>query len=272
MVGIERKTVSVNGNDWHVATSGESGPVILLVHGFPLDHTMWNHQLEGLSDAARLIAPDLPGFGNSPPAAEPFSMELAADGLAGLLDAMQIDTQVVFCGLSMGGYIGWQFWRRHRAKLAGMICCDTRSAADEPEVARGREMMAARVRSEGTSSVAAAMVPKLFASEAATSNSVAVRETAAVISATDAEAIATGQEAMAVRVDATAWLPAIDCRTLVVVGAEDAITSPAEMREMSGRIPNAEFCELHGAGHMSPLERPDAFNERVREFFSQGFE
>jgi len=264
------KSVEVDGVTWQVATEGEEGPALLLVHGFPLSHEMWIHQLEGLQEAARVIAPDLPGFGaSSPPVGAAPTMESFADGLARLLDVLQVDQPVVFCGLSMGGYIGWQFWRRHRERLAAMICCDTRAAEDTPEVARGREMMAATVRANGAEGVAEGMIPKLFAKAAVNARTVAVKNTERVIQATLAKSIASGQLAMATRVDATEWLPEIALPTLLVVGDEDGITTPAEMRDMAAVMPNAEFIELAEAGHMAPLEQPDAFNERVREFLGK---
>ena len=105
---------------------------LLLVHGFPLDHTMWAAQIEAISSRCRVIAPDLRGFGRSPPAGERTTMEQFADDLAGLLDAIGISEPVVYCGLSMGGYIGWQFWRKHANRLRGLILCDTRATADSP--------------------------------------------------------------------------------------------------------------------------------------------
>lgn len=266
MSSIKTKTIAVNGSRWQVATSGSEGPVLLLIHGFPLDHTMWRHQLTGLSDVAQVIAPDLPGYGKSESTSSPFSMEGAADGLAQLLDAMNVESPVIYCGLSMGGYIGWQFWQRHRERLAGLICCDTRAAGDPPEVARGRELMAARVRNEGNDFVAPAMIPKLFAADTVAAGSAAVDETMSVISATTAETIALGQLAMAQRVDATAWLTEIVCPTLLVVGAEDVITTPTEMQGMAEQLSDAHFHELAVAGHMAPLEQPEAFNQIVRDF------
>ena len=87
----------------HVEQAGQ-GPTILLVHGFPLDHSMWRGQLTGLSDAYRVVAPDLRGFGASDPAPGDATMQALADDLALLLDALAITEPITFCGLSMGGY------------------------------------------------------------------------------------------------------------------------------------------------------------------------
>ena len=106
----------VRGLNLNVVESGAGLPV-LLVHGFPLDHTMWQPQLEALAGEAHVVAPDLRGFGASDAGGETVSMEDYADDLAALLDARTIQEPVVFCGLSMGGYIAWQFFLRHRERL-----------------------------------------------------------------------------------------------------------------------------------------------------------
>src|SRR5690606_29944369 len=99
-----------------------SGPVLLLVHGFPLDHQMWQPQLDALSADFRVIAPDLRGFGatgltTDTELPERITMEQLADDMARLLDALAIDEPVHFCGLSMGGYVAWQFWRKYPERL-----------------------------------------------------------------------------------------------------------------------------------------------------------
>ena len=105
-----------------------AGRVVLLVHGFPLDHSMWNAQIESLAPHYRVIAPDLPGFGRSPAGSdEAAGMEQFAADLAALLDRLAIDEPVVICGLSMGGYIALQFWKQYAARLRGLILCDTRA-------------------------------------------------------------------------------------------------------------------------------------------------
>ena len=137
------------------------GKPLLLVHGFPLDHTMWARQLDALSSSHRVIAPDLRGFGASSVTAGTVTMAQYADDLAGLLGALGIDEPVIFCGLSMGGYVAWQFALRHRPKLAKLILCDTRAVADSPEAAAGRQKTAEKVLADGASVVKPGTVPLL---------------------------------------------------------------------------------------------------------------
>src|SRR5262245_18259333 len=117
-------------------TEAGSGPVLLLVHGFPLDHQMWRRQIDTFAMTHRVVAPDLRGFGLSTVTPGIVTMDRYADDLALLLDAMEIREPITFCGLSMGGYIAWQFVERHRARLAKLILCDTKAAPDTPEAAK----------------------------------------------------------------------------------------------------------------------------------------
>jgi len=245
------------------------GRTLLLVHGFPLDHRMWQAQLDDLSDACRVIAPDLRGFGESGPAGETLTMEQLADDLAGLLDALQISEPVVLCGLSMGGYVAWQFVRRYRERLAGLILCDTRAVGDTAEARANRLKMADEVQQRGTKFVAEAMLPKLFSPHTAEHVPEALEYADETILATDARTIAAAQRGMAARPDVTAELPSYDVPALVVVGQYDEISPVAEMRTIADALPNAELVVVPDAGHMAPLENPSAVHSAIRGFFAR---
>jgi len=251
----------------HLVEQGRGVP-LLLVHGFPLDHTMWAGQLAGLAGDAHLLAPDLRGFGRSPPGGDTVSMAQFADDLAALLDARGIHQPVVFCGLSMGGYIGWQFWRRHRARLRGLVLCDTRAAADAPAAADARLVNADRVLAEGMGFLAAGMLDKLFAASTHERQPDLVEATRRVMLNAPPRGVAAALRGMAARPDVSAWLPQIDVPTLVVCGREDAISTAAEMRDIAQCLPQARFVEVPAAGHMSPLEQPGPVNQAIREFLS----
>ena len=151
----------VNGIRMNVVHQG-SGPVLLLVHGFPLDHTMWRHQIDGLS-SLQIVAPDLRGFGQTEVPESPASIDQYADDLASLLDVLDLRQPVTFCGLSMGGYIAWSFLRRHAHRVERLILCDTRAAADTDRAALERQELAKRVLSDGVGALAQAMSIKLYA-------------------------------------------------------------------------------------------------------------
>ncbi len=262
------RTIEVSGVRFHVADEG-TGPVILFVHGFPLDHTMWLSQIEEFSKTNRVIAPDLRGFGGTDGALYTVSMEQYADDLVGLLEALQADQPITFCGLSMGGYIGWQFALRHPKWLSHLILCDTRSVADSAEAALNRLKMADIVTKEGSEPVLWAMMPKLFASTTSERQPELTDQIRRTVLATNPIAIAAAHRGMAIRPDVSSFLPTIRVPTLVIVGEYDAISPPAEMRSISESLPDSQFIVISNAGHMAPLENPSAVNQVIHAFLNR---
>lgn len=285
------KSVSVNGTElWYVDRG--AGVPLLLVHGFPIDHSMWAGQINGLGrqsgdtlvgeafwpgmpatasgqaarPAIRVIAPDLRGFGRSPATDDKVTMEQFADDLAGLLDVLAIREPVVLCGLSMGGYIAFQFWRRHASRLRGLILCDTRAAADSPEVAANRLVMADRVLREGVAPLADGMLPRLFAKNTQQNYPGLIEGLRTVMLANKPRGVAAASRGMAERPDMTSQLGEIRCPTLILVGENDVSSPPAEMRGIAQAIPGAKFIEIPDGGHMAPLENPAAVNAAIAHF------
>ena len=257
----------INGRKLAFIDSGRGAP-LLLVHGWPLDHSMWDGQIEGLSARHRVIAPDLCGFGQSGVGGDIVAMWQYADDLAALLDFLKID-KAVYCGLSMGGYIAFEFWRRHAKLLGGLILCDTRAAGDTPEAAANRSVMAKKVLGEGSRAAADAMLPKLFAANTAQERPDLIAKIRRVIEGNDPRGIAAAALGMAGRADFRGELSRIKCPALVIVGQDDSISTPAEMQGMADAIPGAEFTAISRAGHMSPLEQPAAFNAAIERFLER---
>jgi pimeloyl-ACP methyl ester carboxylesterase len=259
------KSVRVRDLDMAVVDEG-SGLPLLLVHGFPLDHSMWKYQIDEFAQHCRVIAPDLRGFGGTTATVGTASMEQMADDLAALLDVLGVSEPVLFCGLSMGGYIGWQFVRKYESRLKALIACDTRAIADTAEQAAGRRQLAERVLREGPAPVADAMLPKLFAGETRERRPDLVDATREVILRTNPQGIASALAGLAERPDVTELLSKIEVASLVIVGEHDAISSPEEMETIADALPNSAWVVVPHAGHLSPLENPDVFNEALREY------
>ena len=243
-----------------------SGQPVVFVHGFPLDHQMWKGQTLDLAGFFRLLVPDLRGFGQSSEVNELVTMAEYADDLAEMLDVLEVHEPIALCGLSMGGYIAFEFWRRHRQRLSHLILCDTRAAADTPEAAKLRLQTADRVLREGSQVVADAMLPRLFAAHSQRQRASVVTATAQIMRAARPATVAAALRGMAQRADATSWLPEIDLPTLVVCGQEDVISSPHEMEQMAAAMPNAEYVAIPACGHMAPLEGPVHVNKALRAF------
>lgn len=276
---VQQRTVDVDGQKMMV---WESGPVdgipIVMVHGFPLDHSMWSNQIDGLDpdgDRFRILCPDLLGCGQSDTIKDGTSMEQIADQLAAMLDELGVSEKVVFCGLSMGGYVGWQFLQRHGERVSHLVACNTRASGDNEEAALGRKRMATSVVLMGIQPIADAMMMTLFHSDPAScekdekdqENRVGINKT---IASTDVQTIAKLQLAMAARPDMTEFLNQIDVPTLVISGRHDTITPAEEMREMADAIAGSTFVCIEDAAHLTPLESGQDFNQAVRDFLIGG--
>jgi len=240
------------------------GPALLLVHGFPLDRSLWMHQVATLSGWRR-IAPDLRGLGEADAPEGGYSMAVYADDLARLLDKLRVAKAVV-AGLSMGGYVAFEMLRRHRDRVAGLILCDTKAEPDTADGRKARDEMAALAREKGAAAVAERMVPKLLGRTTRQTQPQLVQQVTDMIARAPVSGIVGALEAMRDRPDSTPLLPTITVPTLIVVGQEDDLTPPANARTMVDAIPHAALTTIAGAGHASPLEAPTAVSRVMAEF------
>jgi 3-oxoadipate enol-lactonase len=244
---------------------GTGLPVVLL-HAFPFDHTMWTPQLQPLANAGmRVIAPDLPEFGESTPGSEVFAIERAADVIAEFLEALDIEKAVV-AGLSMGGYIAMAFARRQPHRLRGLILADTKAAPDDTTAKANRDRLIADVKGAGATAAVEALFPKLFCDETRARNRAAIDSAREIVLRQRPAAIIAGLYALRDRPDAAPGLAAVDVPTLVLVGEHDAVTPPLTAARIAGSIPRAELVHIPSAGHLSNIENPEAFNAAVITF------
>jgi pimeloyl-ACP methyl ester carboxylesterase len=244
-----------------------SGIPTVFVHGFPLDRGVWRPQVSGLGQLCRCIVPDLRGFGDSL-VEGPFTMDRYADDIAELLDSCSV-RRAVIAGCSMGGYVAFAFWRRHRERVLGLALCDTRAGADSEQGMEKRRAMIQAARNGGSAAVAALMIDSLLAPgtrERCPEVEAAVR---LVMAEAPIDGVVGAIEAMLQRPDSTPTLPTIDVPTVVITGEEDAIVPVSEARGMSDAIRGSVFEVIPGAGHLSNLERPAAFNTIFGEFLTR---
>jgi pimeloyl-ACP methyl ester carboxylesterase len=186
-------------------------------------------------------------------------MDLIADDAAAVLDAAGVERAIV-CGLSMGGYAAFSFWRRHRQRVRALILADTRAGADSEEGKTGRETFARSALERGIDWVASEMLPKLQRAEPEASVQAQLR---ALILANRTDGVAAAQRGMALRPDSTPVLAQIDCPCLVIVGAEDSLTGPEQAKAMAESIPDCGLSVLDEAGHVANLEAAAQFNAAV---------
>ncbi|WP_165244463.1 alpha/beta fold hydrolase [Paludisphaera soli] len=248
-------------------TDEGAGPVVVLLHGFPLSRTMWSAQIGELSRSFRVIAPDLRGHGESPAPDAVYTMEQMAEDVVELLDGLGVTEPVVVGGLSMGGYVALALALKHPGRIRGLILADTRAAADSPEAARQREETAGAVLRAGHAGVLVeAMLPKLFAASTIRERPAVVAPMRAAMEATSASGVAGALRGMAGRPDRREELKSIAAPTLVAVGDQDVVSPPDEAKAIAEALPNARLAVIPGAGHLAPYENPEAFNAAALEF------
>jgi 3-oxoadipate enol-lactonase len=255
--------VAVRGVSLAVDVAGD-GPAVLLVHGFPLDRTLWRPVASSLTGWRR-IAPDLRGMGLSDVPEDGYSMVEYADDLAALLDVLRVDRAIV-CGLSMGGYVAFEMLRRHAGRVQGLILVNTRAGADDTEGRARRDAMIARVRRDGTSFLGDEMVPKLLAATSVRTMPDVVRQVTAMVTGSPPNGVAGALAAMRDRRDSVDLLQRIAVPTLVIAGSDDQLIPLAEARAMASAIPHAHFAVMPSAGHLAPLEQPVNTSRVIREF------
>ena len=246
------------------------GPALLLLHAFPLGLFMWDEQAKVLNKTHTLVRFDGRGFGGSPPGDALLTMEKIADDAAALLDHLDL-SQAIVGGCSMGGYAALAFARRHPTRLRGLVLQDTRATADSPEARTGRGELADKVLKQGAAAAADAFLPKLVGETTKKENPELIEKLRDVIVKTSQRGIADALAGLAARADSTPLLREIRVPTLIVCGEEDTITPVSDSEAMQKAIAGAKLKVIPKAGHLSNMERPEAFNEALMSFLSAGF-
>jgi len=248
--------------------SGGDGLPVLLVHAFPLNAGMWDPQIASLGDRYRLIAPDLKGFGASSAPDDPgaYTMGSYSEELAGLLDHLGLES-VVLVGLSLGGYIAFEFLRRFPGRVSALVLADSRAEADPPEGVAKRTKQQAMVRDEGTAGLIEALVGAL-SSEATRAGKPDVVARLKELMDNPVAGFVGGLEAMKKRPDSTDDLAKIEVPTLIIVGEDDAVTPPDAARKMHEHIGGSRLVVIPEAGHLSNIETPEVFNGALADFLA----
>ena len=246
---------------------GGTGIPILFIHGFPHNRSLWAPQLQGLPLHARCVAADVRGFGESS-VKPPFSMDQYADDLIGLLDVLHIDKAVV-AGLSMGGYIAFATWRRHPQRVRGLILANTKAGADTEEAKTKRRSQMDVAKEQGSSAIADAMITGMLGKTTRSKRPEIMNNVHRMIASSPVDGVIGALQALMDRPDSTPTMATIDVPTLIVTGDEDAIIPVSESESMHAAIKNSTLEVITGAGHLTNLERPAAFNHVVSEFVAK---
>ena len=242
-------------------------PVVLL-HGYPFNRSLWSEQVSALSNSCRVITPDLRGLGESDSRPGAATMNRMAEDVGQLLDHLRI-SQAVIGGLSMGGYVALAFYKQFPSRVRALVLADTRAQADTEEAKQTRAQQAEKALSEGMAGIADAMLPKLLTPETVSKRPEVVKRVRDMMLKTKPEGAAAALLGMAEREDQTELLSRVTSPTLILVGAEDAITPVADSEKMRDCIAGSRLVVIENAGHVSNLERTEQFNEALLKFLRE---
>jgi 3-oxoadipate enol-lactonase len=245
-----------------------SGPALCLIHGFPLDRRMWQHQIAPLVSAGyRVITPDLRGFGDSASTVDPCSMDLFADDLILLLDYLGIE-QAIVGGMSMGGYVLLNLLERYPERVSAAIFIVTRSGADDGAARERRLNMARDVMNFGPQMITDIFSHILFTEVTARERPQLVAEVCRWMLENDSRGLAGGLLAMRGRKDYTPLLGTFRMPALIIGADQDKAVLPEHMRILAAGLPRNELCVIAEAGHLVNLEQPLAFTNCLLDFLS----
>lgn len=269
-MNITESNVTTITNNLSVSYNDEGpveAPVVIFIHGFPLNKSMWDLQLEALKADYRVIAYDIRGHGNSDAGDEDFSIDLFATDLIAFMDTLKIRKAVV-CGLSMGGYIALNAIGIYPERFDALILSDTQCFADTPEVKENRLVAIENIRKNGLEDYAHESIKNLFAPVSLLSKETEIASVREMIVNTSKQSIYNSLHALAIRKDTSALLSQIMIPGLILVGKEDKITPPEMAESMHKKINGSQLNIIEHAGHLSNMENPFEFNYQIRKFIS----
>jgi 3-oxoadipate enol-lactonase len=241
------------------------GPPVVLLHPFPANHEFWLPAAQALETRYRLILPDLRGHGDSSVGDGPATMEKHAADLARVMDDAEVG-RAPLIGVSIGGYILFEFWQSHRNRFTALVLCNTKAAEDSPDARAGRLQAAADVLERGTEPFFQTMIPRLLGVTTREMRPDLVEGALRMMRQMSAEDVAQVQRGMAERADSVATLNTIDVPTLLVTGDEDILTGIKEADLMRQHISRSELRVIPKAGHYSPWEQPEEAGKLFRRF------
>lgn len=242
-------------------------PVIIFIHGFPFNKSMWNKQAEALKENYRVIAYDVRGHGNSDTGTEDFSIDLFANDLIGLMDALKID-KAMLCGLSMGGYIALNAVENYPDRFDALILSDTTCIADTLEVKEKRLETIESIRKDGVDKFADESIKNLFAPESFSTKEKEIAAVREMIVNTSEESLCNTLRAFYERKETCSKLSDIYVPVLIMVGEEDKITPIAAAQLMNEKIKESLLSIIKHAGHLSNIENPAEFNNQLEKIVS----
>lgn len=246
------------------------GTVLVLLHGFPVDHRMWDGVVGALDVGIPVLAPDLPGLGAAPlPADGAPSLDASADAVAAAVREAGHERALV-AGLSMGGYVALALAERHPELVVGLALVDTKATGDAADARANRLRVADEVESTGSVDAVLGMVGSLLSATSVSEHPGLPGEVTGWIGEQAPAGVAWSQRAMAARPDRTPVLAAFDGPVVVVVGEDDTVTPLPGAQQMVDVATDATLVVVPGAGHLSAVETPGAVAEALAGLVRRG--
>jgi len=239
---------------------------LVLIHGYPFDHTLWNQVIQGIDPSIRCIAPDLPGFGNEPTCPTSPSIDFYAEFLKNRLDEMGID-QVIVAGMSMGGYVALAFAEKFREQVLGLVLISSHAGADSPETREKRWDLIRKIRSEGVQAAVDAIRPQMI-SDPKNADLIAEKLNIGAESS-GVNGLAWALEAMAKRPDRTQILHEASFPLLIVHGENDKIIPISKIEGVARTNSAIQMTRLPNAGHATPLDAPEEVARALNTFWKE---
>jgi 3-oxoadipate enol-lactonase len=266
--GAGKSPMKVRSSDAEISyqTRGEGSPLVLL-HPFPANHGVWEPAAELLADRYRLVIPDLRAHGDSGVGEGPATMDKHAADVSRVCDEAGLG-RAVFAGISIGGYVLFEFWRRFRERVAALILCDTRAQPDTEEGRANRLKAADEVEQHGSEAFIESMIPKLLGDTTRRNRPDLVERARGMMTCMTPQGIAAVQRGMAVRPDSVPTLSTINVPTLIIVGEEDVLTPAADAQLMHEHVPGSIHRVIPRAGHYAPFEQHEAVAGVMAEFLA----
>lgn len=240
-------------------------PVIIFIHGFPFNKSMWTKQVEALKENYRVVAYDVRGHGNSDTGNEDFSIELFVKDLLNFMDALNID-RTILCGLSMGGYIALNAIENYPERFDALILSDTHCIADTPEAKEKRLKTIESIKKDGVEKFADESIKNLFAPESFSKKKEEIAAVRDMIVNTTKESLYKTLRAFYERKETCSKLSEIKVPVLIMVGKEDKITPPVAAQLIHEKIKDSLLSIIEHAGHLSNMENPREFNKQLKKF------
>jgi len=246
--------------------SGKKGaPVVVLSHSLACSLVMWNPQMDDLSPHFRGLRYDMRGHGDSDVPPGPYTLELLAEDVIGLLDALDID-RVHFVGLSVGGMIGQSLALNHAKRLGSLALCDTALTIPQEAQPIWQERIE-RTRAKGMESQVNETMERWFTPAFLKQNPPMVGLIRKQILATPVAGYLGCAEAIR-KLNYLNRLPEIKLPTLIMVGEDDPGTPVSASQAIHERIPNSKLVILPSCRHLSNVEQPEGFNAALLAFLT----